>query len=174
MPQQPGVQGGAMPQQPGFQGGPMPQQPAVSGSPEPPAQGGATSNSNRAPFMPPGSNGTSYRQPQLQAPVPVQPAVPTPRVRYDRITSMPRHNTEGKVVRADRLPQAQTQVIFVCADDRGGRQTVTTDNAGRFRTTLAAGNWLIYTQDAAGRLQYQQKVCVETDKLTAPIALVSR
>jgi hypothetical protein len=39
---------------------------------------------------------------------------------------------------------------------------------------LAAGNWLIYTQDAAGRLVYQQKVLVAADAPTAPITLVSR
>jgi hypothetical protein len=66
------------------------------------------------------------------------------------------------------------KVIFVCADDQGGRQSLTTDSAGRFQTTLADGNWLIYTQDVAGRLVYQQKVRVASNGPTTPIMLVSR
>jgi hypothetical protein len=124
----------------------------------------------------PGSDGSSYRQPRLQAPVPAQPTAPTqqPRLRFDRITSAPRHNTEGQVVRADRQPHAGMKVIFVCADDKGGRQSLTTDNAGRFQTTLTVGNWLIYTQDADGRLVYQQRVNIASNTPTAPITLVSR
>ncbi len=150
--------------------------PGVSGGSEGPPPGQTSNhNYNRAPRMP-SSDGSSYRQPQLQAPVPATPAAPAPkaRVRFDRITSMPRHNTEGQVVRADRLPQARTNVVFVCADERGGRQSVTTDDAGRFQTTLTAGNWLIYTREANGRLVYQQKVRVGIDQPTATITLVSR
>jgi hypothetical protein len=182
--QQPAVQGGPLPQQqqPAVQGGPLPQQPAVSGSPigatpEPPAQGsGATSNSRHVPWMPPAQNGAAPRAPQLQAPVPAQPAAPTPspRLRYDRITSLPRHSTEGQVLRADRQPLARAQVVFFRADEEAGRQTVTADEAGRFQAKLAAGNWLVYTRNASGRLMYQQKIRVEADKPAAPITLVSR
>jgi hypothetical protein len=66
------------------------------------------------------------------------------------------------------------KVIFVCADEKGGRQSLRTDGAGRFQTTLAAGNWLIYTQDAGGRLVYQQKVRVASNTPMDPIMLVSR
>jgi hypothetical protein len=191
----PGVQSvpGAMPpavssQPNGGYGAP----PAVSSQPnpggygtsEPPPPGqavpGASFNSNsnafRAPRMPSASDGSFSRQPQLQAPVPTGPSAPAtaPRVRFDRITAAPRHNTEGQVVRADRLPQSRAKVVFVCADDKGGREAVTTDDWGRFRVNLASGNWLIYTQDATGRLVYQQKVQVGADKTTTPIVLVSR
>jgi hypothetical protein len=170
----PGVSGAPLGAPPASSGQPNGAPPGVSGTPEPPAQAGATSN--RAPWMPPVRDGSSYRQPRLQAPVPLQPAAPaqTPRLRFDRITSTPRHNTEGQVVRADRLPQARTKVVFVCADEQGGRQAVTTDDGGRFQTTLAAGNWLIYTQDATGRLVYQHKMRVGSDKPTAPMVLVNR
>ena len=126
--------------------------------------------------MPSANDGSSYRQPRLQAPVPVQTAPPpvNPRVRYERITANPRPNTQGQVVRTDRLPQGGAKVVFVCADEQGGRHALTTDGGGRFQTTLAAGNWLIYTQDASGRLVYQQKVRVGADKPTAAITLVSR
>jgi hypothetical protein len=157
----PGVSGAPAGGAPGVTGQPYMPPAGVSGEPQPPAQGA----------------GSSYRQPRLQAPVPAQPVSPTPRprVRLDRVTTMPRYNTEGQVVRADRVPQAGMKVIFVCADSQGGRQSLTTNGLGRFQTTLAAGNWLIYTQDAAGRLVYQQKVLVAADAPTAaPITLVSR
>jgi hypothetical protein len=174
----PGVSGQQMAPYPGVAGQPSSPQPGVSGShdPLPPAQGAGTSNNTRAPYMP-GSDGSSYRQPRLQAPAPSQLAAPSPtppRVRLDRIASTPRHNTEGQVVRADRLPQAGIKVIFVCADEQGGRQSLTTDGAGHFRTTLAAGNWLVYTQDASGRLVLQKKMHVEADKPAASILLVNR
>jgi hypothetical protein len=154
--------------------------PGVSSSSEPPPPGQAGTISNLNPYgsprMPPASGGSSYRQPQLQAPVPSRPTTPAtaPRVRFDRITAAPRHNTEGQVVRADRLPQAHTKVVFVCADDKGGREAVTTDPWGNFSVNLASGNWLIYTQDTTGRLVYQQKVQVSNEKPTTPIILVSR
>ena len=172
----PGVQGSPMTPSPGVQGQPNYPQPAVQGGPEPPSQAaGATSNNYRVPHMP-NSDGSSYRQPRLQAPVPTQPVAPAPNpsIRFDRITSTPRHNTEGQVVRADRQPQAGIKVIFVCADDKGGRQSLTTDGSGRFRTTLTAGNWLVYTQDAAGRLVYQQKMHLANGAATTPLTLVSR
>jgi hypothetical protein len=162
---QPSVQGAPMVPAPGAYGAPNSAPPAVSGQsnvpppavqggsePLPPAQAGATSNNYRVPRMP-NSDGSAYRQPRLQAPVPAQPAAPTPKpsVRLDRITSAPRHNTEGQVVRADRLPQSGVKVIFVGADEQAGRHSLTTDGSGRFQTTLAAGNWLVYTQDAASR-----------------------
>lgn len=190
----PGVYGAPNSTSPGVYGAPNGTSPAVSGQPnypvpgvqggaEPPPPGqagpaGATSNNYYgAPYMPP-SGGSSYRQPRLQGPVPAQPVTPAPnsnpRVRLDRITSTPRHNTEGQVVRADRQPQAGIKVIFVCADAQGGRQSLTADDSGRFRTTLAAGNWLVYTQDGAGRLVYQQKMRIDNGAATVPLTLVSR
>lgn len=197
---QPAVQGAPMVPAPGVSGAPAVGAPGVSGvpgigapgvmgqpnmppagvngsnEPPPPAQGAGTSNNYRAPYMP-GSDGSAYRQPQLQAPVPAQPVAPAqkpPALRFERVTSTPRHSAEGQVVRTDRQPQAGMKVIFVGADAQGGRQSLTTDGAGRFQTTLAAGNWLVYTQDDAGRLLYQQKVRVAADAPTAPITLVSR
>ena len=67
------------------------------------------------------------------------------------------------MVRADRQPQAGIRVIFVCGDEQGGRQSLTTDSSGRFQATLASGNWIIYTLDASGRLVYQQKMRISTD-----------
>ncbi len=182
----PGSTGVAVPQQqPAVSGGPMGTPPAVGGQPngppsggtgtiEPPGQGNQTSN--RIPFMPPAKNGTSYRPPQLQSPLPAQPAAPatTPRVRYDRITSTPSYNAEGRLLRADRSPLARAKIVFVRADDESGRQTTIADEAGRFRAKLPSGNWLMYTQDVEGRWTFQQKINIEKDKPTAPLTLVSR
>jgi hypothetical protein len=164
----PGVSGQSVYPQPGVQGG---------AEPQPPEQAGATSNNYyRNPPRMPNSDGSSYRQPRLQAPVPSQPVAPAPnpRIRMDRVTSTPRHSAEGQVVRADRQPQAGIKVIFVGADAQGGRQSLTTDGSGRFQTTLAAGNWLVYTQDSEGRLMYQQKVSIANGAPTVPLTLVSR
>jgi hypothetical protein len=170
----PGVAGGPNGAAPGVSGQPNVAPPGVSGEPMPPAQAGATSNNYGYPPRMPNSDGSSYRQPRLQAPVPVRPVTPNPRIRLDRITSAPKHNTEGQVVRGDRAPQAGIKVIFVGADAQGGRQSLTTDGTGHFQTTLAAGNWLVYTQDAAGKLVYQQKVNIANGTPTAPLTLVSR
>ena len=172
-PYPPAVQGAPGSPPPGVSAGPSTAPPAVSGQPNgaPPAVSGTPE-----PMPPAQGGGTSYRQPRLQAPVPVQPTAPAQnaRIRFDRITSTTRHNTQGQVVRVDRLPQARTKVVFICADEQGGRQSLTTDDSGRFQTTLVAGNWLIYTQNATGRLVYQQKVRVGADTPAPPITLVSR
>jgi hypothetical protein len=166
---------GAAPPGVGSQPGSPP--PGVS-STEPPA-----SQAEGMKFNPGYNNGAkqmpftqdSYRQPRLQAPVPVPPAAPArdPRVRLDRITAMPRPNTEGRVLMADRRPQSRAQLLFV-STDRGVRQTVTADEQGRFQTNLLAGTWLIYLQNTAGQLVYQQRVQVGSASPPAPITLVSR
>ncbi len=131
--------------------------------------------SNRAPRMPFAPD-TSYRQPQLQAPVPAQSTTPVqnPRLRFDRITTAPSHNTKGQVVGADRIPQSKAQVLFVSADKKGVRHTIKADDWGRFQTTLESGTWLIYVQDPSGRLVYQQKVNVRGEDALSPMTLVSR
>ncbi len=173
----PAVSGGPAGAPPGVSGQGVYPPPGVQGEPMPPEQAGATSNNYyRNPPRMPNSDGSSYRQPRLQAPVPTRPVAPAPnpRLRLDRITSTPRHNTEGQVVRADRQPQAGIKVIFVGADAQSGRQSLTTDDSGRFQTTLASGNWLVYTQDGEGRLVYQQKVQIANGAPTVPLTLVSR
>jgi hypothetical protein len=65
-------------------------------------------------------------------------------------------------------------VLFVSADKKGVRHTIAADDWGRFRTTLDAGAWLVYIQDASGRLTYQQKIRVGGEKPALPLTLVSR
>jgi hypothetical protein len=125
------------------------------------------------PFAP---DNSSYRQPRLQAPVAVPPTNPAqnPKLRFERITAAPKHNTQGQVVGVDRIPQGKAQVLFVSEDRKGVRHTITADDWGRFQTTLDAGTWLIYVQDPSGRLVYQQKVNVRGEDALSPMTLVSR
>jgi hypothetical protein len=93
----------------------------------------------------------------------VQPTAPAQKpaaVRIDRIASQPSPNLGGQVVGADRAPQAGTRVLFVSTDQRSASQSATTDGYGRFRVSLASGDWLVYVQDATGRPVFHQKVQV--------------
>ena len=126
--------------------------------------------------MPYAPDSSSFRQPQLRAPQPVAPAMPNAdaRIRLDRITAAPLHYTEGQVVGSDRTPKSRAEVLFVNAERKGDRQTVTADHWGRFRASLASGTWLVYVKQPSGRLIYQQKVEVSEGKPSVPITLVSR
>jgi len=99
--------------------------------------------------------------------------VAQPRPRWDRITSQPDPALEGQVVSAAQQPRSGTRVLFVNADQSGARQAATTDTAGRFRVTLASGNWLIYVQDAGGNSVFQRKVEVVRGK-PSRMTLMSR
>src|SRR5581483_11180109 len=110
-------------------------------------------------------------------PVPAaQPAAPSqapPRVRLERIAALPDSNLNGVVVTTARVPQANTRVLFVSADQAGGRQAVTADTHGRFRVSLASGSWLVYVQDSHGRQVFQRRVDV-TENQPHTMTLVSR
>jgi hypothetical protein len=131
------------------------------------------------PIMPRAPDGTSFRPPQLQGPVPAYPSAPPsaptqapPKVRLERIVAIPGHNVEGQVVSADR-PRAGARILFVSADPQRTQQTATADGAGEFRTTLASGNWLVYVEDAEGKAVFHQKIEVK-DNQSHQFKLVSR
>jgi hypothetical protein len=131
---------------------------------------------NPAPYMPKAYDSSSYRQPQLRSPVPGQPAAPAqapPRVRLERIAALPDYNLDGQVVSSARIPQANARVLFVSADQAGGRQSVTADPRGRFQVTLASGSWLVYVQDGRGQQVFQRRVDVSADQ-PHTMTLVSR
>jgi hypothetical protein len=126
--------------------------------------------------MPNASDSGYFRQPQLRAPQPMPPAPPTPplpRARLDRIASLPNHNMEGEVLDTGRAPQVGARVLFVSADRKAPRQTVTTDGSGQFRLTLASGAWFVYVEDASGTPVYKRKVEVRGTE-PARLTLVSR
>ena len=137
---------------------------------------GSRYNRNPAPYMPKATDNSYYRQPQLQSPVPTQPAAPVqapPRVRLERIAALPDNNLNGEVVSRDRVPQANVRVLFVSADQRNSRQSVTADTRGRFQVTLTSGNWLVYVQDDHGKQVFQRRLEVGADQPRTMI-LVSR
>jgi hypothetical protein len=110
---------------------------------------------------PPGPNvGTtshgSYYLPSLTAnqtkPASVwQPAAPT----------TPGDFVQGQVVRNDRLPTVNTQVLFVNAAT-GMRHSATTNDAGRFNLALASGNYHVYLANTSGSAAYHSHVNVES------------
>ena len=120
----------------------------------------------------------SSRQPKLGSPQPMGPApaqAPEPgKVRIDRIASLPGAAVNGQVVKAaDQTPHAGAKLLFVSADRQGAQQTVTTDDDGRFRTSLTSGGWLVYVQDGDGRPVFHDKVDVRDDE-PRTMMLVSR
>jgi len=134
-------------------------------------------NPNPGPAMPKAID-ESRRQPKLGSPQPFAPvpvATPEPpRVRIDRIASLPKANLEGNVVKAtDKTPLSGAKLLFVSADRQGTQQTLTADGEGRFRTTLASGGWLVYVQDGEGRPIFHEKVDLR-DGEPRTVTLVSR
>jgi hypothetical protein len=180
--------GPSAPSAPAFQGSPpvvgegrqvpVPQAPSVGEGREyapPTTSEGTRYDRTPNPYMPKASD-SSYRQPQLQSPLPAQPARPAqapPRVRLERIAALPDYNLEGHVVSTERLPQPGARVLFVSADRAGGRQAVTADGRGHFQASLASGSWLVYVQDSAGKQVFQRRVEINGDRPSS-MTLVSR
>jgi hypothetical protein len=158
---------------------PTPQPPSVGEGREfaPSTSNGTQYDRNAAPYMPKAADSSYYRQPRLQSPVPAQPAAPPnqapPRVRLERIAVLPDQSMDGLVVSSDRVPQANARVLFVHAEQAGGRQAVTADTRGRFRVTLASGSWLVYLEDGRGKQVFQRRVEVGGDQ-PRTMTLVSR
>jgi hypothetical protein len=142
---------------------------------------GGASQSEKRPFDP--YNPQGYRQYIPPAPAP-KPAPSTsmrpdtfvqapPAVRLDKIVPVPPANVEGSIVRADRNPDAGARLTFKRADRDGETHTVTADSTGRFKATLASGNWTVYTQRADGQLVVNTRIDVREGK-TSEVKLTSR
>jgi hypothetical protein len=127
---------------------------------------------------PPTNPGVSLRQLAPVSPQSPRPAVPAPRVpqpappvvRLERIVAMPSASVEGQVVRNDNAPQPGTRVLFVRADRLGERESVTADQSGQFRVTLASGGWLVYVEAADGKPVFHRKIDVQ-DNQTCQVTL---
>ena len=114
-----------------------------------------TNSSNPPPqydrYSPPLENATQNKgtswQPQLGVPVPVQntppAAQPSPPVKFDRITVGPNSHVEGQVVQRQHAEGQRQGALHQCLD-RQSRESVTTNNAGRFELDLGAGSWHVY------------------------------
>src|SRR5205823_821415 len=121
------------------------------------------------PWMPK-INENSYRQPQLGPPTFLppasKPATEPSRVRFDKVASLVKHNVEGEVLGANRVPRSNARVLFVHADRPNIEEEINADGAGRFRTSLGAGSWLVYTYNVDGRPVFHRKLEVRYDEQT--------
>jgi hypothetical protein len=144
--------------------------------------GGPASDSrrlDRSPALPHGagprgSEGSSYRPPQLRGPVPITPrTVEPPRVRYDRIASRAGATLQGRILTPERRPSPGARVLFVSAERRGQQQVVTADRAGQFHANLGDGRWLVYVHDGAGRPIFARRIDVSARRPQA-LTLVGR
>jgi hypothetical protein len=126
--------------------------------------------------MPPATDNSSFRSPQLQTPiVPTSPnSSPTVPARIDRIAQVPGQEVEGRVLTAASQPHAGARVLLVHKDRDTDRQTVTTDEQGKFQVRLASGSYLVYVRDAEGTAVYQDVLEVRGETTAQPLLLTCR
>lgn len=117
-----------------------------------------------------------YSVPPRQGPVTSQPIAPArPRgLRPDRIASLPSPSMQGQVISRDWRPQQGASVVFLKTDDTAARQSVTTDEHGRFQVKLASGGWYIYVQGQNGKMIYQDTVQMRDNVQAQPMTFVRR
>lgn len=145
--------------------------------PPPPTNGSAplpsspSQNLTPAPVTPPA--GSLYNRQYTPSPAANPTRATPPAVQLDRIVAIPGHNVEGDVVRADRSVDAGARLMFKRIDQLGESQTVKADHVGRFRTTLTAGVWDVYTHNTDGILVAQARIRV-SDNETRQVRLTSR
>jgi hypothetical protein len=145
--------------------------------PAPNGSSGSPLYDRSTPTPPPEGSGSSLRQGERwKAPAaPKAPVVP----KYDRITfdtpsTSPSFNVSGQVVtQSTNYPKAGARLLFVSEAATGRQETATTDDAGRFRLTLATGGWLVYVRDEQGRAIFQSRVNVKENE-SQQVRLVSR
>ena len=101
---------------------------------------------------------------------PAQPAA----IKLDRIVLGADAVVEGELVRGDKTPRAQVKILFVNANQPNLRETVTTNHAGRFQATLAAGGWLVYLYNVDGDAIFHSRIEVSDEHSTGRIVLVNR
>jgi hypothetical protein len=142
-------------------------QPGVSVSPAAPTQPGVNVYPSGNPAgtlpetsAPPGSSDPGSRQVLPRGAEGANPSSGSPGVRLDRVVALPTSNVDGQVVRSDYTPQAETDIVFVNADQKGVEHRVTTNRDGEFRATLASGNWKVYVQGRDGERQLQKQIQV--------------
>lgn len=92
-----------------------------------------------------------------------------PVVTLAAITPEKNDTVQGQVVRTDRTPTANTQVLFVNAST-GERRSITTNDAGRFNLGLANGSYHVYLAGSNGSAAYHSLVNVTPNQ---PINLIN-
>jgi hypothetical protein len=167
-----GVSEGRIPPQAGIAEGRLAPQPGVAETPgaqqQPQQQQGYYPPQN--PMPPPG--GTSFRQ--ALPPAAPRVSTPPPKVRLDRIVSLPATGVQGQVIHADNRPWPNVRLVFVSAERPAvNQQAVTADAAGRFQVSLASGGWHVYVPGADGKLALHSKIDLRQNE-TRQVMLVSR
>ena len=96
-----------------------------------------------------------------------QPKAPAwqPAVNLGPITPEAGDLVQGQVVRNDRSPTANAQVLFVNADT-GTRHSITTNDAGRFNLALSSGNYHVFLTGGSGAAANHSQVNVDRNRAT--------
>jgi hypothetical protein len=134
--------------------------------------------------LPPAPPGTESREPApdrtpMYTPPPTMPHSTgsgfrqAPTARFDRMASQENSVVQGRLTDRDRLPRANTRVLFVSAAEKSEQYQTTTDADGIFRTRLDKGGWLVYTFDSNGKPVYNRRIDVASTKAVT-FTLVSR
>jgi hypothetical protein len=76
------------------------------------------------------------------------------------------------VLAKNDVPRPGAQIVFVSAA-KSGRQEVTTDANGKFRVTLASGDWLVYVAGADQRPAFHSRINVSDNEIRQ-VVLVSQ
>jgi hypothetical protein len=147
-------------------------------SPPPPANPADPNYRQYYPSQP--SNPPPVAQPQqphggTSRPQAVPQSSPPPRVRLDRIVSVPgpaHGSIAGQVVQVNNRPSPGVQLTFVRAD-QAETQPVTADTAGRFNVLLASGGWHVYLTGADGQAVYHSRIEVNGSE-SRQLILVNR
>lgn len=92
-----------------------------------------------------------------------------PTVNLTGITPEKAPAVHGQVVRSDRTPTANAQVLFVNATT-GDRQSVTTNGSGQFNLAISGGNYHVYLAGSNGSAAYHSLVNVTPNQ---PINLIN-
>jgi len=149
------------------------------------APGGAERRDPVGSSLPPAPPGTESREPATDPTTPMYTPPPTmppssgsgfrklPDTRMDRVASREGYIVQGRLTTYDRLPRANSRVLFVWAENKNRQFQTTTDADGNFRTRLDAGAWLIYTFDTTGKPVFHRRIDV-SDKKEVSFTLVSR
>jgi hypothetical protein len=122
-------------------------------------------------------NRTARQQPPQQAAPAFQPArAPlVPRlnsVAYDAPANTG-PNLVGQVVAERGTIDRAVHLTFVSESASAADEKADVDGQGRFKVTLASGNWLIYSRDEQGKPVFQTRVSMR-DQETQQMTLVSR
>jgi hypothetical protein len=168
----------AYPPQPNVTEGRAPGAPGVSETPGAPSPAPLYRENNPPQNVPapmPGGQSSSVRQLPAQGPTTLPAIAPKaqPKVRIDRIVSLPRAQVQGQVFLANASPRAGARVSFVNARAERDERNVTADPEGKFKVTLAAGAWKIYVHDANGQALYHSQIEMRDNEIQQ-VSLLSR